>query len=124
MSIHTLGSKNPIEKFFDVVSVSLDHRYYPNSKIQTEALVTNEITCSDIQPPESKEIIKNEKIKNLTLADCSDCKESTSLLIDTNYYHNLFAGKIIHLNKNFVAVESIFEWCLQSRNSENDSALS
>ena len=123
MSIFTLSSKIPIEKSYDVVSVTLEHRRYPVSKIQIKALVTNEITGSDIRPSKSKEIIKNDKLRNLTLADSLNCKELILLLIGIDYYYNPIAGKIMHLNKNLVAVENIFGWCLQSRKSVNDTTL-
>ena len=67
-----------------------------------------------LRHPESKEIIKNKKLRNLAFADILGYKEPISLLTGADYYNNLITGKIIHLNRNLVAVESIFGWYLQN----------
>ncbi|GFT02251.1 reverse transcriptase domain-containing protein [Trichonephila clavipes] len=44
-------------------------------------------------------------------------------LIGVDYYYDVVTGKIKHLSKKLVAVDTIFGWFLQSRNSENQSSL-
>ncbi|GFT46268.1 reverse transcriptase domain-containing protein [Trichonephila clavipes] len=50
-------------------------------------------------------------------------REPITILIGADYYYDVVTGKIKHLSKKLVAVETIFGWCLQVRNSENQSSL-
>ncbi|GFS58741.1 integrase catalytic domain-containing protein [Trichonephila inaurata madagascariensis] len=43
--------------------------------------------------------------------------------IGADYYYDVVTGKIKNLSKKLVAVETIFGWCHQFRNSENQSSL-
>ncbi|GFY40805.1 integrase catalytic domain-containing protein, partial [Trichonephila inaurata madagascariensis] len=65
------------------------------------------------------------QLENLVLADSPDCQKPITILIGADYYYDVVTvcGKIKHLKKKLVAVETIFGWCLQGRNNENQSSL-
>ncbi|GFY43974.1 integrase catalytic domain-containing protein [Trichonephila inaurata madagascariensis] len=62
-------------------------------------------------------------LENLVLPDSPNCQEPITIPIGADYYYDVVTGKIKHLSKKLVAVETIFGWCLQGRNSENQSSL-
>ncbi|GFY12349.1 uncharacterized protein TNCV_284521 [Trichonephila clavipes] len=75
-------------------------------------------------PPELDNIPQEVQLENLVLADSSDCQEKPiTILIEAEYYYDAVTGKIKHLSKKLVAVETIFGWCLRGRNKENQSPL-
>ncbi|GFX70364.1 integrase catalytic domain-containing protein [Trichonephila clavipes] len=49
--------------------------------------------------------------------------ETLNLGVMGDYYYDAVTGKDKHLSKKLVAVETIFGWFLQSRNSGNQSSL-
>ena len=51
LSVYTFGSKTPLEKTYDVALITLENKNFPESKVELEALVTDEICCSNIPPP-------------------------------------------------------------------------
>jgi len=121
LSVFAFGGKSPIEKNFDVVKITLKSRYSPETKIEIEELVNDQISGCDIPPPRLNHYGKN-KFHGLTLADSPDCQEPISILIGADYYYNVVTGNIKHLNKDMVAVETIFGWW-KGRNS-NYASLS
>ncbi|GFY61944.1 integrase catalytic domain-containing protein [Trichonephila inaurata madagascariensis] len=123
LSVYTFGNKTPIEKDYDVVNLTLKNKDSPNLKIDIETLVTDQISAANISPPELVNILQAVQLENLVLADSPVCQEPITILIEADYYYNVVTGKIKHLNKKLVAVETIFGWCLQGRNSENQSSL-
>ncbi|GFX33333.1 integrase catalytic domain-containing protein [Trichonephila clavipes] len=110
---YTFGNKTPIEKDYDVVKLTLKNKDSPNLKIDIEALVTDQISAANIPSPELDNIPQAVHLENLVLADSPDCQEP----------YDVVTGKIKHLSKELVAVETIFGWCLQGRNIENQSSL-
>ncbi|GFQ90756.1 integrase catalytic domain-containing protein, partial [Trichonephila clavata] len=95
----------------------------PNLKIDINALVTDQISAANIPPPELDNIPQTVHLENLVLADSPDCQEPIKILIGADYYYDVVTGKIKHLSKKLVAVETIFGWCLQGRNSDNQTSL-
>ncbi|GFY11898.1 integrase catalytic domain-containing protein [Trichonephila clavipes] len=96
---------------------------YEGKQMSVEALVTDQISATNIPTPELDNIPQAVQLENLVLADSPDCQEPITILIGADYYYNVVTGKIKHLSKKLVAVETIFGWCLQGRNSENQSSL-
>ncbi|XP_054716905.1 uncharacterized protein LOC129226328 [Uloborus diversus] len=123
LSVYTFGSKTPIEKYYDVIKLTLINRNSPDLKIEIEVLVTDEISGSNIPPPEVEDFKGMKQLKNLTLADFPESKEPITILIGAYYYYNVVTGNIKHLSKTLVAVETIFGWCLQGKKSENNFSL-
>ncbi|XP_054709142.1 uncharacterized protein LOC129218845 [Uloborus diversus] len=123
LSVYTFGSKIPIEKQYDVIKLTLINRNSPDLKIEIEALVTNEISGSNIPPPKVEDFKGMKRLKNMTLADFPESKEPITILIIADYYYNVVTGNIKHLSKSLVAVETIFGWCLQGKKSENNISL-
>ncbi|XP_054706547.1 uncharacterized protein LOC129216358 [Uloborus diversus] len=123
LSVYTFGSKTPIEKYYDVIKLTLINRNTPDLKIEIELLVTDEISGSNIPPPEVEDLECMKQLKNLTLADFPESKEPITILIGADYYYNVVTGNIKHLSKTLVAVETIFGWCLQGKKSENNFSL-
>ncbi|GFY36468.1 transposable element Tcb2 transposase [Trichonephila clavipes] len=105
------------------IKLTLKNKDSPNSKIDIEALVTDQISVANIPAPELDNIPQAVQLGNLVLADSPDCQEPITILIGADYYYDVVTGKIKHLSKKLVAVETIFGWCLQGRNSENQSSL-
>ncbi|XP_054711322.1 uncharacterized protein LOC129220912 [Uloborus diversus] len=124
LSVYTFGITAPIQKTYDVIRLVLEHRSSPNSRIEVELLVTDHILGSDIPPPKSKEIRQNKLLRNLILADSLDSQQPVGILIGADYYYNIVTGHIKRLNKNLVAVETIFGWSLQGREGEDNFTLS
>lgn len=60
-------------------------------------------------------------LQNLTLADSSRCQDP--VLIEAYYYYNIVTANIKHVNKNLIAVETIFDWCLQGKKGEDQYSL-
>lgn len=52
LSVFTFRSKIPIHANYNVFNLKLDNKYLSKSRIETEALVTDEISRSDIPPQE------------------------------------------------------------------------
>ncbi|XP_054706720.1 uncharacterized protein LOC129216531 [Uloborus diversus] len=123
LSVYTFRSKTPIEKFYDVIKLTLINRNSPDSKIEIEVLVTDEISGSNIPPREVEDFKGMKHLKNMTLADFPESKEPITILIGADYYYNVVTGNIKHLSKALVAVETIFGWCLQGKKSENNFSL-
>ncbi|XP_054706599.1 uncharacterized protein LOC129216409 [Uloborus diversus] len=123
LSVYTFGSKTPIEKHYDVIKLTLINRNSPDLKIEIELLVTDEISGSNIPPPEVEDSKGMKLLKNMTLADFPESKEPITTLIGADYYYNVVTGNIKHLSKTLVAVETIFGWCLQGKKSENNFSL-
>ncbi|GFY75350.1 integrase catalytic domain-containing protein [Trichonephila inaurata madagascariensis] len=123
LSLYTFGNKTPIEKDYDVIKLTLKNKDSPNLKLDIEALVTNQISAANIPPPELDNIPQTVQLENLVFADSPDCKEPIIILIGADYYYDVVTGKIKHLSKKLVAVETIFGWCLQGRNSESQSSF-
>ncbi|GFV96522.1 reverse transcriptase domain-containing protein [Trichonephila clavipes] len=74
-------------------------------------------------PSELDNIPQAVQLENLVLADSPDCQEPITILIGADYYYDVVTGKIKHLSKKLVVVETIFSWCFEGRNSENQSLL-
>ncbi|GFS35892.1 integrase catalytic domain-containing protein [Trichonephila inaurata madagascariensis] len=123
LSVYTFGNKTPIEKDYDAVKLTLKNKDSPNFKLDIEALVTDQILAANIPPPELDNIPQAVQLENLVLADSPDCQGPITILIGADYYYDVVTGKIKHLSKKLVAFETIFGWCLQGRNSENQSSL-
>ncbi|GFY41999.1 integrase catalytic domain-containing protein [Trichonephila inaurata madagascariensis] len=123
LSVYTFGNKTPLEKDYDVVKLTLKNKDLPNLKLDIHALVTDQISAANIPPPELDNIPQTVQLENLVLADSPDCQEPITILIGADYYYDVVTGKIKHLSKKLVAVETIFGWCLQGRNGENQSSL-
>ncbi|CAL1264767.1 unnamed protein product [Larinioides sclopetarius] len=124
LSVFTFGNKTPKEKMYDVVKITLENKNSPKSKIEIEALVTEEICGSNIPPPPNlNEITRNKYLQNLTLADNPTCEEHISLLIGADYYYNIVLGNIKRINKELVAVQTVFGWCLQGIKGENSASM-
>ncbi|GFY40424.1 uncharacterized protein TNIN_196091 [Trichonephila inaurata madagascariensis] len=111
------------KRLCDVVKLTLKSKDSPNLKIDLDALVTDNISATNIPPPELDNIPQAVQLENLVLADSPDCQDPITILIGADYYYDVVTGKIKHLSKKLFAVETIFGWCLQSRNSENQSSL-
>ncbi|GFQ92981.1 integrase catalytic domain-containing protein [Trichonephila clavata] len=117
---------------FDTTSLYINskkNKFKPLNKVQArtstyiDALFTDQISVANIPPPELNNIPQTVHLENLVLADSPDCQEPITILIGADYYYDVVTGKIKHLSKKLVAVETIFGWCLQGRNSENQTSL-
>ncbi|GFW99399.1 integrase catalytic domain-containing protein [Trichonephila clavipes] len=122
-TVYTFGNITSIEKDYGVIKLTLKNKDSPNLKIDIEALVTDQIKAANIPAPELDHIPQAVQLENLVLTDSPDCQEPITILIGANYYYYVVTGKIKHPSKKLVAIETIFGWCLQSRNIENQSSL-
>ncbi|GFX24687.1 integrase catalytic domain-containing protein [Trichonephila clavipes] len=123
LSVYTFGNKTPIEKDYDVVKLTFKNKDSPNLKIDIEALVIDQISVTNIPAAELDNIPQAVQLENFVLAESPDCQEPITILIGADYYYDVVTGKIKHLSKKLVVVETIFGWGLQGRNSENQSSL-
>ncbi|GFR00345.1 integrase catalytic domain-containing protein [Trichonephila clavata] len=128
ISIHDSNSLSKIEKFSYLKSYLADSAVQaiedsPTFKIERDALVTDQILVANIPFPELDNVPQAAQLENLVLADSPDSQEPITLLIRADYYYNVVTGKFKHLSKKLLAVEIIFGWCLQGRNSENQISL-
>ncbi|GFT55153.1 integrase catalytic domain-containing protein [Trichonephila clavipes] len=97
--MYTFGNETSIEKDDDVVTLTLKNKDLPNSKIDIEALVSDQISAENIPPPELDYIPQVVQLENLVLADSPDCQEPITILIGADYYYDVVTGKIKHLSK-------------------------
>lgn len=51
LSYFTFGKKNPLEKIYEVVKLTIENKNLPNSKLDIEALVTDQISVTEVLPP-------------------------------------------------------------------------
>ncbi|GFT06592.1 integrase catalytic domain-containing protein [Trichonephila clavipes] len=63
------------------------------------ALVTDQISATNIPAPELDNIPQAVQLENLVLADSPDCQEPITILIGADYYYDVVTGKIKHLSK-------------------------
>ncbi|KFM62154.1 hypothetical protein X975_06179, partial [Stegodyphus mimosarum] len=112
LSVFTFGNKTPIRKTFNVVKIKLENKEISNSKIKIEVLVTEQISSSDLPPPNVNKHIIGKQLERLQLADSWDCKEKITLLIGADYYYDIVTGKLKRLDKHLVAAETLFGWSL------------
>ncbi|GFY53316.1 integrase catalytic domain-containing protein [Trichonephila inaurata madagascariensis] len=87
----------------------------PNLKLDIEALVPDQISAANIPPPELDNIPQAVQLENLVLAYSPNYQEPVTILIGADYYYDAITRKIKHPSKKLVAVETIFGWCLQGR---------
>ncbi|GBL98730.1 hypothetical protein AVEN_8628-1 [Araneus ventricosus] len=88
-----------------------------NKSVKIEALVTEQISGSDLPPSNLKAEIVQKYLEGFQLADsCS--KGKVAILIGADYYHSIALGGIRRLKGQLVATETIFRWCLIGRNSD------
>lgn len=59
----------------------------------------------------------------MTLVDSPASKEATTLIIRADYCYDIVKGKIKHLSKIIVAMDTIFGWCLQGKVTDNIDSL-
>ncbi|GBO06495.1 hypothetical protein AVEN_211539-1 [Araneus ventricosus] len=117
LSVFTFGNKSPIKKTFDVVGIVLENREKPDFSGKIEALVTEQISGSDLPPSNLKAEIVQKYLEGFQLADsCS--KEEVAVLVGADYYYNIVLGGIRRLKGQLVATETIFRWCLIGRDSD------
>ncbi|GBM06747.1 hypothetical protein AVEN_62991-1 [Araneus ventricosus] len=117
LSVFTFGNKSPIKKTFDVVKIELENREKPDFSVKIEALVTEQISGSDLPPSNLKAEIVQKYLEGFQLADsCS--KGKVAVLVGADYYHNIVLGGIRRLKGQLVATETIFGWCLIGRDSD------
>ncbi|GFQ72723.1 integrase catalytic domain-containing protein [Trichonephila clavata] len=101
--------------------LTLKSKNSPNLKIDIGALVTDQISAANIPSPELDNISQTVHLENLVLADSPDCQEPITILIGADNYYDVVTGKVKHLSKKLVAVETIIGWRLQGRNGENQT---
>ncbi|GBL77967.1 hypothetical protein AVEN_143292-1 [Araneus ventricosus] len=117
LSVYTFGNKSPIKKTFDVVRIVLENREKPDFSVKIEALVTEQISGSDLPSSNLKAEIVQKYLEGFQLADsCS--KGKVAVLVGADYYHNIVLGGIRRLKGQLVATETIFGWCLIGRDSD------
>ncbi|GBL94651.1 hypothetical protein AVEN_83970-1 [Araneus ventricosus] len=117
LSVFTFGNKSPIKKTFDVVKIELENREKPDFSVKIEALVTEQISGSDLPPSNLKAEIVQKYLEGFKVADsCS--KGKVAVLVGADYYHNIVLGGIRRLKGQLVATETIFGWCLIGRDSD------
>ncbi|GBM09207.1 hypothetical protein AVEN_226710-1 [Araneus ventricosus] len=117
LSVFTFGNKSPIKKTFDVVKIELENRKKPEFGVEIEAVVTEQISGSDLPPSNLKAEIVQKYLEGFQLADsCS--KGKVAVLIGADYYHSIVLGGIRRLKGQLVATETIFGWCLIGRDSD------
>ncbi|GBM80707.1 hypothetical protein AVEN_137226-1 [Araneus ventricosus] len=117
LSVFTFGNKSPIKKTFDVVRIVLENREKSDFSVKIEALVTEQISGSDLPPSNLKAEIVQKYLEGFHLADsCS--KGKVAVLVAADYYLNIVLGGIKRLKGQLVATEIIFGWCLIGRDSD------
>ncbi|GBO10028.1 hypothetical protein AVEN_147953-1 [Araneus ventricosus] len=117
LSVFTFGNKGSIKKTFDVVRIVLENREKPDFSVKIEALVTEQISGSDLPPSNLKAEIVQKYLDCFQLDDsCS--KGKVAVLIGADYYHDIVLGGIKRLKGQLMATETIFGWCLIGRDSD------
>ncbi|GBN05957.1 hypothetical protein AVEN_215371-1 [Araneus ventricosus] len=117
LSIFIFGNKSPIKKTFYVFKIKLENREKPDFTVEKEAVVTEQISGSDLPPSNLKAEIVQKYLDGFRLADsCS--KGKVAVLIGADCYHGIVLGGIKRLKGQLVATEIIFGWCLIGRDSD------
>ncbi|XP_035223434.1 uncharacterized protein LOC118196140, partial [Stegodyphus dumicola] len=118
LSICTFGAKETETKSFNVVKLKLKNGDDPNLCIEIEALETDHISGTHLPTPDKNIEKQFRRLKNVQLADCYEFNnKEISILIGADYYYDIVTGRITCLSKTLVAVETLFGWCLQGRNT-------
>ncbi|GFY70408.1 uncharacterized protein TNIN_258131 [Trichonephila inaurata madagascariensis] len=98
LSVYTFGNKTPLEKDYDVVKLTLKNKDLPNLKLDIDALVTDQISVTNIPSPELDNIPQAVQLENLVLADSLDCQEPITILIGADYYYDVVTVCVEKLN--------------------------
>ncbi|GFX04648.1 uncharacterized protein TNCV_2773791 [Trichonephila clavipes] len=104
-SICTFSAKETEIKTLNIVKIKLKNRDDPNLCIAIEAFETEHISITHLPTPDKK----FRYLKNVQLADSYEFNyKEISILIGVDYYYQVVTGRITRLNKNLVAVETLF----------------
>lgn len=125
LSVYAFGVKEATEKNYDVVKIHLENRDEPSLNVEIEALVTDQISATNIPAPDTNLMKSFKQLKNLQLADSYHYKDSEIvILVGSDFYFNIVSGRIKRLNSKLVASETLFGWCFLGQGSVNSELLS
>lgn len=118
LSVFSFGDKKPLEKLFNVVKVKLENKHDSNLNLELELLEIENISTAHIPPLNSNLLNKNKHLKRLHLADynAGNKTEPISILIGADFYFLAVTGRIEKINRDLVASETLFGWCLLGKN--------
>ena len=107
LQIHAFGDENQISKReYKCVKVTLNNPNDQNIKKDVNALVVNKITEADIINIPDKWL--KDKLKENSLKYTDDHNLPIDMLIGADCYWEIVTGKIHHLSKRLVAMETVF----------------
>ncbi|GFR25568.1 uncharacterized protein TNCT_237851 [Trichonephila clavata] len=121
LSIWTFGAKKSETKTLNIVKIKLKNRDDLNLCIEIEAVETEHISITHLPTPDKNIDKKFRYLKNVQLADSYEFNDKEiSILIGAHYYYQVVTGRITRLNKNLVAVETLFGWSLQGQSTDRE----
>ncbi|GBL76187.1 hypothetical protein AVEN_234464-1 [Araneus ventricosus] len=96
LSAPTFGNKSPIKKTSDVFKMELENREKSDFSVEIVAIVTEQISGSDLAPSNLKAEIVQKYLEGFQLADsCS--KGKVAVFIGSDCYHSIVLGGIKRL---------------------------
>ncbi|GFT57386.1 DUF1758 domain-containing protein [Trichonephila clavipes] len=103
--ICTFGAKETEIKTLNIVKIKLKNRGDSNLCISIEAVETEHISITHVPTLDKK----FRYLKRVQLADFYEFNDKEiSILIGADYYYQVVTGRITCLNKNLVAIETLF----------------
>ncbi|GFX21452.1 DUF1758 domain-containing protein [Trichonephila clavipes] len=103
--ICTFDAKETEIKTLNIVKIKLKDRDDRNLYIEIEAVETEHISIAYLPTPDKK----FRYLENVQLADSYELNDKEiSILIGVDYYYQVVTGRVTSLNKNLVAIETLF----------------
>ncbi|GFU17504.1 uncharacterized protein NPIL_61521 [Nephila pilipes] len=82
---------------------------------------TEHISTTHLPTPDKSIDNKFRHLRNVQLADCYEFNnKEISILLGADYYYEVVTGRITRLSKHLDAVETLFVWSLQGRNTSSE----
>lgn len=121
--VYTFGSREPIQKTYDVVQCILSNCSDPEKSITIEALLSDVISGSPFRTSANK-LKQAFKLKNVELSNVTESfGNELSLLIGAQYFWDIHSGEKEKITKSLFVIDTLFGKVVQGRIAPTDLKL-